>query len=429
MFENMIEQLTDKMFRSMANMEKFKALPMVDGWTWLEIGRIGNRARLGLPLVEPEGSTRGFPTLKNLVFVPAQLATQPTYKSTEINTKVILGKNAKKPLEISTPIMLTGMAYGASVAKKVKIAWGQAAAKVDTACNSGETGFVPEEREAAGKYIIQYNKARFNNTDEQLKQCDMIEFRVGQGASLGMGWTIPSEGMTNELRDFLGIDRDRDANMPDFWPDIKDTADLKKEVNRIRDLTGVPIAVKIGAGNVEGDLQVALEAGFDVVVLDGSQGSTAGSEEILINNFGIPLVYALPRAVKYLEGKSVRDKIDIVASGGIHNSGDVLKALALGANAVYMGYAAVVAMTYSQWSKMDVGSTPPEMALYDGTQTEKLDIEKAAMELANFLNANTEELKLGTRALGKTDVTKVNKNDLVALQREISEITGVKLAF
>ncbi|HHU63991.1 MAG TPA: FMN-binding glutamate synthase family protein [Clostridiales bacterium] len=420
-------RIMDQMLEKLADMKKIKAPPLVDNYSWLKFLGIAQRAKNGQPLTEPLGSTLNFKNFQDLMFIPALF---PTEDGTPIDTQVVIGKKAAKPMTLPVPFMIAGMAYGASVSLGVKIALAKASSVIGTATNSGEAGFVAKERENAKLYVVQYNRAGWGNHPDQLKQADMIEIKMGQGASAGDGFKIKSEPIGDQFRKHLNIPEGRDAVMPTLFPDITNERQLKDKVDELRDITGgVPIAVKIAAGNIESDLEMLLYAGVDAVVIDGAQGETAGSPEITINNFGIPTLYALVRAVEFLDKCGARDRVSLIMVGGFRDAADMLKAMALGADAFYIGYPVAIAAIYTQLNRLPAGASPPDLYLYEGKHTELLDIDEAADCAGNFLKALRKEMDIAIRCLGKTSVHELSKEDLVSMTRDMAEITGVRPAY
>lgn len=420
-------RVADQMLEKLADMKMVKAPMLVDNYSFLKFMGIAEKAKNGKPLSEPLGSTVDFKDFQELMFLPSLF---PVPDGTELDKKVVIGKKAKKPLELPVPYMIAAMAYGASVSKAVKLAMAKAAAAVGTAVNSGETGFLAEERELAPYYIVQYNRAGWGNAPEELQQADMIEIKMGQGASAGDGFTIKHELIGEELRKHLKLEKGQDAVMPTRFPDINNRDDLKRKVAELRELTGgVPIAVKIAAGRIEEDLETLLYAGVDAVVLDGAQGETAGSPEILINNFGIPSLYALVRAAAYLEAQGAKGEVSLIMAGGFRDAADILKAIALGADAVYLGYPVDIAAAYTQFNRLPPGARPTDLYLYEGRHTDLFDVEEGAACAGNFLKALAEEMDIAMRCLGKASLKELCKDDLAALTEEMARITGVKLAY
>ncbi|HHW30817.1 MAG TPA: FMN-binding glutamate synthase family protein [Clostridiaceae bacterium] len=420
-------RVADQMLEKLADMKMVKAPTAVDNYSFIKFMGIAEKAKNGKPLSEPLGSTLNFKDFQDLMFIPRMF---PLPDGTPLDKKVIIGKKAKKPMELPVPFMIAAMAYGASVSMKVKLALAKASTVVGTATNSGESGFLQEERDIAKLYVVQYNRAGWGNEPEQLQQADMIEIRISQGASAGDGFRINSEVIGDELRKHLKLEKGQDAVMPARFPDINNEEDLKNKVNELRELAdGIPIAVKIAAGNIEEDLDKLLYAGVDAIVLDGAQGETSGSPEITINNFGIPTLYALVRAVEHLERKGARDSVSLIMTGGFRDAADMLKAIALGADAFYIGYPVDIAAAYTQFNRLPPGSSPTDLYLYDGKHTDLFDVKEGADCAGNFLKALSEEMDIALRCLGKDSINKLSKEDLVALTQDMAQITGVELAY
>lgn len=427
--EELIQGAIDKLLDRMREVETIKGPHIVHGFSLMKIAAIGERAKHGMPVMEPYGSTRKIPTFEDLFFLPAMIDKFPVDPK-QVKTNVVLGKNAKKPLKLSTPIMPSAMAFGLSVSRNFKIAWAKGSAMQNTACNSGDAGFYPPERENARHYIVQYNRAHYGNSDEHLKQADAIEIRFGQSAMGGLGETIDDADMNEELAGQLGVKTGESASRPLKYQEFDQGLTLLDLVNKVRGINpDVPVGVKIAAGNIEADLDKIIEANVDFVTIDGAGGGTAGSPEVTINNLGVPLVYAIPRADRHLKAKGVRDKIDIIATGGLRDAGDFLKVMALGADAMYSGEAALIGAVYSQLHKMPPGTTPAEIYLSWGKHNDKLDIEEAAKSLSNFISASTKEMAMLTGTVGKDDIKSVTIDDMVSIKEDISKATGVKLAY
>jgi len=430
MFEGMIKQAIDEILDRLSKMQMVKQLFMVDGFSLLRMGAIGERARTGQPLSEPYGSTRRFLDFNELMFLPVQLSRFPLDKYEDVKTEVVIGRRAARPLRVSTPIIITGMAYGSALSKRAKVTLARASALAGTATNSGESGFMPEEREAARKYIVQWNRGRWSNKMEDLPKVDAVEIQVGQGAEGSLGNRVKADNIREDFRAHLGLEPGQDAVRPARFRHIDDPSQFRAMVDELREASGgAPVGLKFAASRIEEDCEIAIQAGVDFITIDGAQGGSGGGREVTVNNAGVPLVYAIPRANRYLHERGVRDQIDLIVTGGLRDAGDFMKAMALGANAVYIGESALLAMIYHQLDKMPPGTNPAQLFLYTGEYQDHLDIDKGAQELANFIKASTTEMQLLAQTLGKDDLQQVNMDDMVALSREIAEITGVQLAY
>lgn len=390
---------------------------------------IMRRAETGQAFKRPYGATRKWPGFEGLVFVPAQLARFPRAEP-DVDTKVLVGPAARKPFEIALPVMITGMAAGLALTRDAKIALAKAASMAGTLTNSGESGYLEEERRTAKLYAVQYNRGGFNNQPEQLKKADMIEIQFGQGADASAAESSRWDSLTPWARQVLGLRAGEDAVIHTRFPNVNSREDLKRLVEDLKNQTGgVPVAVKLCAGDVEGDVEAAVDAGADVIVLDGAQGSTGSGYHITINDFGLPTMYAIPRAHRHLERLGVRRRVTLVASGGLRDSGDFLKAMALGADAVYIGSAALLALVQAQMVRLVPYAPPYELFMEKGRYIDRFDRDQAAEQVANFLKASADEMVQAARSLGLARLGDVSPEDLRALTWETARITGVRLAY
>lgn len=427
--EELAKKVIESILERMREIESVKAPNMVHGFDLLKIAAIGERAEHGVPVNEVYGTSTKFPYFEELRFVPAMIAKQPVDPN-EVNTQVRIGPRAKKPLRLPMPIMATAMSYGLSISKEAKLAWGKGTALAGTACNSGDAGFYPPEREQAKYYIVQYNRGHYGNSEEELRQADAIEIRFGQASMGGIGESVESTEIHEELAKQLNVEKGMTATRPVQYPEMKEGKGLKDLVYKIRKINGsVPVGVKIAAGNIEDDLEEVIQAECDFVTIDGAGGGTAGSPKVILDNATLPLICALPRAAKYLERRGARQDMSIIAVGGLRDSGDYLKALALGADAVYAGQSALIAMVYAQLHKVPPGTSPAEMYLAWGKHQDLLDWEEGARALRNYLVASNTEMAMLTGMVGKKDIKEVNIHDLVCFRPEIKEATGSALAW
>ena len=388
------------------------------------------RAETGNVIKRPFGSPRKFLGFDGLMFIPAQLAKLPAEDLESIDTRVIIGPCAAKPLTLDIPILIGAVGYGVAVSEKFKIAMAKGAAAAGTATNVGEGAFLPEERALAKHLIVQYTKSKWNKAPHVVKQGDAVEIHFGQGATVSMPVTIAAEEVEGRAREILGLAPGENGYTPSRHPEMKQPEDLREMVKYLRQLTrGVPIGIKLAASHMlEKDLEIAVLSEVDFISLDGSIAGTRGGPPILEDDFGLPSVYAIPRAVKYLRDRGVKDRISLLVGGGFFTPGQILKALALGADAVYMATAPIWAMTHTQVNKTIPFEPPTNLVMYNAPQSEEFDVEEGAYYLRNFLKSCTEEIKVAVLALGKTAVRDVDASDLVALDEWTSKVTGVPLA-
>ncbi|WP_051273706.1 FMN-binding glutamate synthase family protein [Desulfotruncus alcoholivorax] len=389
------------------------------------------RSELGRKISRPFGGPKKFPDFSSIMFNVDQLSTLPTVLEKEIDSSVVLGKLANRPVTLDIPILISGMAYGLALSDKAKVALAKGASMAGTATNTGYGPFLPEERAAAKHLILQYNRGNWSKGPETLKKADLIEIQLGQGATAGTGEKFHRKDLDKKLIRLLGLSPGENAVVHSRMPEINSPRELGNLVNRLRETTdGVPIGVKIAAGNdLEQDMAHIIEAGADFITVDGAQGGSSGAAPILEDDCGLPTIFAVCRAARFLEQQQVRDRISLIISGGLKTPGDYLKAMALGADAVAIGTIALWAMAHTQVFKSLPFEPPVQVVFADGKDKDKLDVDKGARNLASYLLSSVAEMKLATMALGKTALNAVDKNDLFALDESTAKIANIKLAY
>ncbi|NLY43421.1 MAG: FMN-binding glutamate synthase family protein [Clostridiaceae bacterium] len=389
------------------------------------------RATEGKAISRPMGSPKKFPSLNSLMFSIAQLYVMPTPFEEEIDVKVTIGKKAKKPLEIDMPIIIAPMAYGIALSKKAKVALAKGAALAGTATCSGEGPVLKEEREAAKKYIYQYHRGTWGKTEELLTNCDAIEIQFGQGAIAGVGHVFNAKYMDREMQEAYGFSKAQNIVAHSRQPEVNDPSQLPALVEKLKRISGgVPIGAKIGAGKyLEADLDILCNSGIDYITVDGAEAATKGAPPILQDDFGVPTIFAVNRAAEWLYKNNFNNRVSLIASGKIRTPGDMLKVIALGADACAIGSIALLALSHTQVLKVIPYEPPTQLVWHHAKGESKLDIEEAAESLKNFLNACKEEIKEGIKALGKTSLKEVNKEDLMALDEMVAKGCGVPMVY
>ncbi len=375
---------------------------------------------------EGMGSLKRFPaSLDMLNFLPAQLHNFPLNAEEPVNTATILGKRSSKPVGLDTPILISAMSFGA-LNRENKIALAKASALAGTAANTGEGGMLDEEREFAKYLTLQYSTGHFGIWEERLKQADMIEFRISQSAYPATGSFVPASKVTELIAKTRGIVVHTEARSPARHPDVDSAEDLKQKIATLRDISeGKPIGIKFAAGHIEKDLDLIIYAEPDYIVVDGFGGGSGAPPSHIRDNFGVPIINFLPRAHRYLDQVGYRTQVELVAAGGLRTSGDFAKCLALGADAVYIATAALWAMSCEYYRICETNQCPTGTTTSDPDLVTRFNVDRGAKRLANFVQVSTQELADISRAVGKNDVHKLDKHDLVALTRETSELSGV----
>lgn len=389
------------------------------------------RAHADSFIERPIGGPRKFKYLEKIMFNIAQLETLPTPRETNIDTRVVIGPLAKKPLSLDIPILIAGMSYGLAVTEAYKIAWAKGASIAGTATNTGLGPWLESERKAAKHLILQYPRASWNKDEKIIKQGDAIEIQLGQGANAGAGKTLKAKKINNKLRKRMGLDKGQDAVIHNRVEGVATPQDLRALVARLKEITGgVPVGVKIGAGKyLEEDLKIIVGAGADFVSVDGAEAGTHSSLPILEDDFGLPTLIAAARATKFWQERKLKGKVSLLVGGGLATPGDCLKMLALGADAIYMGTAVLIATTHTQVLKVFPYEPPTQIAYEDGKYRDKFNIEEGAKSLAKFLHATVYEIEEAVKALGKTSTREVSREDIFAIDPEVAEITGIDLGF
>ena len=392
---------------------------------------IQKMAETGHYYLEGKGTTRSFLNMDDLLFLPGQIARLPLLDEEPVDSRIVLGKKAKIPLAAETPVLNAGMSFGA-LSREAKMALARASTLAGGVANSGEGGMLDEERDLADRYTLQYASGRFGISEDRLKMADMIEIKISQGAKPGMGGKLPGEKVTEVIAKIRMIPVGQMAQSPSRHQDIHSPKDLSEKIGWLRELTGgKPISLKFVGGRVEKDLEAVFNQTHipDVLVIDGGEGGTGAAPVFTKDHIGLPLVYALPRVADFLDNHKLRDKVTLIATGGLRHSGDVAKALALGAEAVYMAGALKCAMGCKYIRECHLGTCPYGIATQDRRLRKKLDVEKSAKSIANFITALTEEIKSIARICGKSSLIQLDKSDLCALNPLIAEITDIKPAW
>lgn len=392
---------------------------------------IKTMAETGESIVRPMGSLKKTDcglSLKGLNFVPAQVAKIPLNREEKVNTNVVIGPAANKPLKISSPVMISGMSFGAT-SKKVHLVISRAARELGIAFNSGEGGILKELFESKEYLIGQYATGRFGINEDVIKRVSAVEIRFGQGAYPGKGSYLPARKMTEEVANLRGLKTGEPANSPAHHHDMKTPEEISKKVMWLRDVTGgVPIGAKIGCGNIESDVKVLAESGVDFIAIDGFGGGTGATDAYIKDNVGLPIVAALPRAFKALKEMRLKEKITLIAAGGLRTSADFAKCLALGADAVYIGTAVLIAINCRQYRVCHTGLCPTGVTTHNPELSKQLNVGDGVRKLKNFLKISTEEIAEFARITGKDDVRKLSSDDLVAMNQELARLCGVKYA-
>ena len=387
------------------------------------IKEIHEMAVTGKSAIEAMGTRMKMPNWDDVFVLGAQLNPMPLEEHADVSLRTVIGKHAKKPMVLDMPVYISHMSFGA-LSKETKIAMAKGSAAAGTAMCSGEGGILPEEKEAAYKYIFEYVPNLYSVTDENLKTSDAIEIKIGQGTKPGMGGHLPGSKVTPEIAKIRNKPLGEDVISPSKFPGIDSADDLRNLVSELRMRSeGRPIGIKIAAGRIERDLEFCVYAKPDFITIDGRGGATGASPAIIRDSTSVPTIYALYRARKYLD--SVGSDIDLVITGGLRVSSDFAKAIAMGADAVAIASAAMVAAACQQYRICGSGMCPVGVATQDEKLRERLHIDAAAKRIENYLKCSAEELRTFARITGNADIHGLSVSDLCTISEEISEHTNI----
>ncbi|MCG8446275.1 MAG: FMN-binding glutamate synthase family protein [Hyphomicrobiales bacterium] len=415
-----------------------------DDYTLSEIRRA---AATGIYDIRGGGTKRHLPTFDDLVFLGASMSRYPLEGYRErCDTDVVLGTRfAKKPLHLKIPITIAGMSFG-SLSANAKEALGRGASAMGTSTTTGDGGMTDEEREHSSLLVYQYLPSRYGMNPDDLRRADAIEVVVGQGAKPGGGGMLLGQKISPRVAHMRTLPEGVDQRSACRHPDWTGPDDLEIKIHELREITDweKPIYVKVGAARPYYDTALAVKSGADVVVVDGMQGGTAATQEVFIEHVGIPTLPAVREAVRALRELDMHRTVQLVVSGGIRSGADVAKALAMGADAVSIGTAALVALgdndpaleeeyqklgttagCYDDWHE---GLDPAGITTTEPELEKRLDPVKAGRRLRNYLSVMTMELQTLARANGKSHVKNLEPEDLAALTVEAAAMAQVPLA-
>jgi len=367
------------------------------------------------------------PKWENIQFLPAQLAKRPLLDEESVSTKVVIGKNAKKPMTLSMPVFVSDMSFGA-LSKEAKIALSMGAEMAGTGICSGEGGMLPDEQANNSRYFYELASGKFGFSWAKVKKAQAFHFKGGQGAKTGTGGHLPGNKVTKEIAKVRGLKEGQTAISPAAFPDLftaEDFATVAAEVRRKTD--GIPVGFKIAASHIEADIDFALKVGVDYIILDGRGGGTGSAPTILRNNINVPTIPALARARKHLDKIGAKD-ITLIITGGLRVAEDFAKAMMLGADAVAVSNSALQAIGCLGMRACNSNNCPVGIATQKDHLRQRLIIKSSAKQLKNFFEASNDLLKVIARACGHADVSGFNHNDLSTFDYDIHKLTGIAYA-
>ena len=383
-----------------------------------KLGHHGQMTSMGVPRHE-------LPHWDDLQIMAAQMATKPLLEDVVVGTELIIGPEAKKPLILKIPLFVSDMSFGA-LSEEAKIALAKGADLAGTGICSGEGGMLPEEQEANTRYFYEYASAGFGYKEELLDKVQAFHFKGGQGAKTGTGGHLPSNKNIGKISQVRNIPEGQSAVSPPTFKNLSSSKEFKQFADRVREVTGgIPIGFKLSANHIERDIQFALDASADYIILDGRGGGTGAAPEIFRNHISVPTIPALARARRYLDKQGASGRVTLIITGGLRVPIDFVKAMALGADGIAISNSAMQAIGCVAARMCNTNNCPAGIATQKENLRQKLNIEKSSTQLHNFFGASVELMQVMARACGHNDLSKFNNNDLATWHREMALLSGV----
>jgi len=384
-----------------------------------KLGHHGPMVSMGVPRHQ-------LPHWDDIQIMAAQMATKPLMEDQGVGTELIVGPDANKPLRLSIPLMVSDMSFGA-LSEEAKISLARGAELAGTGICSGEGGMLPEEQAENSRYFYEFASAGFGYKEELLKNVQAFHFKGGQGAKTGTGGHLPGNKNTGKISEVRGIPEGQPAVSPPTFRDISSVADFKRFADRAREITGgIPIGFKLSANHIERDIQFALDASADYIILDGRGGGTGAAPEMFRDHISVPTIPALARARQYLDQQGASGRVTLIITGGLRVPIDFVKALALGADGIAISNSAMQAIGCVAARMCNTNNCPAGIATQKPELRKRLDVEKSSIQLGNFFDASVELMQVMARACGHHHLNQFVKDDLATWHREMAMLSGVK---
>ncbi len=384
-----------------------------------KLGHHGPMSSMGVPRHE-------LPHWDDLQIMVAQMATKPLMEDIKVTSELIIGPETKKPLTLKIPLFVSDMSFGA-LSEEAKISLAKGAELAGTGICSGEGGMLPEEQEANSRYFYEFASAGFGYKEELLKKVQAFHFKGGQGAKTGTGGHLPGTKNIGKISKVRGIPEGQSAISPPTFKNLSSASDFKRFADQVREITGgIPIGFKLSANHIEKDIQFALDASADYIILDGRGGGTGAAPEMFRDHISVPTIPALARARHYLNKQGATGRVTLIITGGLRVPVDFVKALALGADGIAISNSAMQAIGCVAARMCNTNNCPAGIATQKKELRQKLNIEKSSNQLHNFFSASLELMQVMARACGHDDLNKFNNNDLATWHREMALLSGIE---
>ncbi|MFV1982436.1 MAG: glutamate synthase-related protein [Thiohalomonadales bacterium] len=384
-----------------------------------KLGHHGQMTSMGVPRHQ-------LPHWDDIQIMAAQMATKPLMEDRSVTTELIIGPEAKKPLTLKIPLFVSDMSFGA-LSEEAKLSLAKGAELSGTGICSGEGGMLPEERQANSRYFYEFASAEFGYKESLLKNVQAFHFKGGQGAKTGTGGHLPGNKNKGKISQVRDIPEGQPAISPPTFKDLSTVNDFKKFADNVRDITGgIPIGFKLSANHIEKDIQFALDASADYIILDGRGGGTGAAPEMFRDHISVPTIPALARARRYLDEQGASGRVTLIITGGLRVPIDFVKALALGADGIALSNSAMQAIGCVAARMCNSNNCPAGIATQKEELRQRLDIEKSAKQLQNFFESSVELMQVMARACGHDNFNKFTKNDLATWHRNMALLSGIR---
>ena len=383
------------------------------------MGHHGPMTSMGVPRHE-------LPHWDDLQIMVAQMATRPLMEDHPVSTELVIGPEADRPLTLTIPVFVSDMSFGA-LSEEAKVALARGAELAGTGICSGEGGMLPEEQAENSRYFYELASAKFGYKEELLSKVQAFHFKGGQGAKTGTGGHLPGNKNRGKISAVRGIPEGQPAISPPTFADLATVQDFNRFADRVREITGgIPIGFKLSANHIEKDIQFALEASADYIILDGRGGGTGAAPEMFRDHISVPTIPALARARRYLDEQGQTGRVTLIVTGGLRTPIDFVKALALGADGIAVSNSAMQAIGCVAARMCNTNNCPAGIATQKEELRKKLNVEKSARKLQTFFMASTELMKIMARACGHDSLSKFNSEDLATWHRDLAYVSGVR---
>lgn len=383
------------------------------------MGHHGPMTAMGVPRYE-------LPHWDDIQIMVAQMATKPLMEDRSVSTELVIGPEARKPLTLKIPLFVSDMSFGA-LSEEAKVALARGAELSGTGICSGEGGMLPEEQAENSRYFYELASAKFGYKEELLPKVQAFHFKGGQGAKTGTGGHLPGNKNTGKISKVRNVPEGQPAISPPTFKDLSTVSDFKRFADRVREITGgIPVGFKLSANHIEKDIQFALDASADYIILDGRGGGTGAAPEIFRNHISVPTIPALARARRYLDEQGASGRVTLIITGGLRVPIDFVKAMALGADGIAISNSAMQAIGCVAARICHTNNCPAGIATQKEELRKKLDIEKSALQLNNFFTASVELMQVMARACGHNALNQFNKDDLATWHHEMALLSGVR---